>query len=470
MLCPYKINGIDEIPEPLESHDEPKMIRIKKGLDLPLAGKPAQRIDVGVPVQRLALLGRDYPGMKPTMLVAEGERVKLGQPLFSDKKNPRVLYTAPGGGVVSAIHRGERRVFLSVVIALDGDEEISFPACSSAEIPALASTVIEERLLASGLWTALRTRPFSKIPIPGTRPSAIFVSAIDSNPLAADPALIINEQRDFFAAGLGALRPLTTGKIHLCHGEGFNLPIPEGISPAVFSGCHPAGLVGTHIHFLEAIDLQRQVWHLGYQDVIAIGALFLTGRIRVERIVALAGPQMQNPRLLRTRLGADLKELTAEELRPGENRIISGSVLSGHAASGEIAFLGRYHQQVSVIAEEREKKFLDWLLPGFDKYSVKPLFVSALLPTHGFPLGTETHGSPRAMVPIGAFEKVMPLDLQITWLLRSLLAGDSEMAQQLGCLELDEEDLALCSYVCSGKNDYGEHLRRILGKIEEEGA
>jgi Na+-transporting NADH:ubiquinone oxidoreductase subunit A len=446
------------------------MIRIKKGLDLPITGKPAQRIDAGAAVQRVALLAHDYPGMKPTMLVQEGERVKLGQPLFSDKKNPRVHYTSPGCGVVAAINRGERRAFISIVIDLDGDDEISFPACTPAEIPSLAATAIEERLLASGLWTALRSRPFNKIPVPGTRPAAILVTAIDTNPLAADPALIINEQSEFFAAGLNALRPLTAGKVYLCHAAGVNLPLPAGITPATFSGPHPAGLVGTHIHFLEAVDLKRSVWHLGYQDVIAIGALLLTGRIRVERIVALAGPPVERPRLLRSRLGADLQALTGAELCAGENRLISGSVLSGHRAGGEIAYLGRYHQQVSVIPEEREKKFLDWLLPGFNKFSVKPLFASALLPRRDLPLGTDSHGSHRAMVPIGAFEKVMPLDLQITWLLRSLLAGDTEMAQQLGALELDAEDLALCSYVCSGKNDYGEHLRRILNKIEEEGA
>ena len=446
------------------------MILIKKGLDLPINGKPVQRIDAAAAVQRVALLAHDYPGMKPTMLVAEGERVKLGQPLFSDKKNPRVLYTAPGSGVVAAINRGERRAFISLVIALDGDDELSIPSCTAAEIPSLAATEIEERLLASGLWTALRSRPFSKIPVPGTRPAAIFVTALDTNPLAADPALVIHEQSEFFAAGLSALRLLTAGKVHLCHAAGVNLPVPAGISPAAFSGPHPAGLVGTHIHFLEAVDLKRSVWHLGYQDVIAIGALLLTGRIRVERIVALAGPQVQNPRLLRTRLGADLSALTAAELCAGDNRLISGSILSGHRAVGEIAYLGRYHQQISVIPEEREKKFLDWLMPGFGRISVKPLFASALLPRRDLPLGTDSHGSHRAMVPIGAFEKVMPLDLQITWLLRSLLAGDTETAQQLGALELDAEDLALCSYVCSGKNDYGEQLRRILNKIEEEGA
>lgn len=446
------------------------MILIKKGLDLPISGKPAQRIENARPVPHVALLGCDYPGLKPTMLVAEGDRVKLGQPLFSDKKNPLVLYTSPGAGIVAAINRGERRAFISIVIDLDGDDELSFPTTPPEEIFVLTGADIEERLLTSGLWSALRTRPFSKVPVPGTRPAAILVTAIDSNPLAADPGLIIQEKPEFFTAGLSALRLLTDGKVHLCQNEGAHLPLPAGISPAIFSGCHPAGLVGTHIHFLEAIDLKRQVWHLGYQDVIAIGALLLTGRLHPERIVALAGPQVQTPRLLRTRLGADLQVLTDGELLAGDNRVISGSVLSGHRSAGEIAFLGRYHQQVSVIREERERKLLDWLLPGFGKYSVKPLFASTLLPHRDLSLGTDSHGSRRAMVPIGAFEKVMPLDLQITWLLRSLLAGDTEMAQQLGCLELDEEDLALCSYVCSGKNNYGEYLRKILGKIEAEGA
>ena len=444
------------------------MIRIKKGLDLPITGKPAMLIDTGAAVGRVALLAQDYPGMKPTLLVAEGERVKLGQPLFSDKKSPRVLYTSPGCGVVTAINRAERRAFISIVIAIDGDDEVSFPACTSDKILALSGTVIKERLLAAGLWTALRCRPFSKVPTPGTRPAAIFVTAIDSNPLAADPSTVIKEQRDYFSAGLSALRPLTDGKVHLCHGEGSRLPIPAGITATTFSGCHPAGLVGTHIHFLEAVDLRRQVWHIGYQDVIAIGALLLTGRIMTERIVALAGPGVKNPRLLRTRLGANLNELTTGELSDGETRIISGSVLSGHLACGETAFLGRYHNQVSVLPEERERRFLDWLMPGRDKHSVKRLFTGSFLPRRDLPLTTSLHGSPRAMVPVGAYEKVMPLELQITWLLRSLLANDPDMARDLGCLELDEEDLALCSYVCPGKSDYGRQLRQILTRIEEE--
>lgn len=448
---------------------ESRMVKITRGLDLPIAGSPEGRIDSGPSVHHVALLGQDYKGVRPGMLVQAGDRVKLGQPLFFDKKHPEVLFTSQASGKVSAINRGERRVFVSLVINLDGNDEVSFPSVKEGEIPGLSDRDVEKLLLDSGLWTALRTRPFSKIPVPGDRPSAIFVTAMETNPLAADPAQIITGQQRYFSAGLQALRPLTKGKVYLCHAHGANIPVAEGITDRVFSGPHPAGLSGTHIHFLHPADIQRQVWHLGYQDVIAIGALFLTGRIMTERIVALGGPQVKNPRLLRSRLGADLNELTRTELHNGENRIISGPVFSGHGAFGDTSFLGRYHTQISVLPEERERKFLDWMLPGFGKHSVKRIFASSLIPPRKFSFSTNTHGSLRAMVPVGAYEKVMPLDIQITWLLRSLLAEDVEMAQNLGCLELDEEDLALCSYVCPGKIDYGYHLRKILNRIEEEG-
>lgn len=444
---------------------QPGTHRITAGLDLPLSGNPEGRIDEGAPVLRVAFLGRDYLGMKPTMLVEEGDKVALGQPLFSDKKNPAVLFTSPGSGKVAAIRRGERRAFISIEIELEGEDEVRFPV---AGIPESASD-IEKLLLKSGLWTSLRTRPFSKIPVPGTSPAAIFITAMDTNPLAAAPALVIAKQKKSFLAGLQALCPLTSGKVYLCCDERTDLPSDDAITVATFSGPHPAGLSGSHIHLLEPVDTQHQVWQIGYQDVIAIGALFLTGRLMTERIVALGGPAVKSPRLLRTRLGADLSAVTAKELADGENRVISGSVLSGHAAAGQLAFLGRYHNQISVVPEERERRFLDWMMPGFGKHSVKRLFASSFLPGATPSFTTSNHGSLRAMVPIGAYEKVMPLDLKITWLLRSLLAQDLEMAQKLGCLELDEEDLALCSYVCPGKIDYGYHLRQVLDKIEEEG-
>lgn len=445
------------------------MIQIKKGLELPIRGAPKMQIEDSPQVSRVALLGDDYQDMKPTLLVAEGEQVILGQPLFADKKNPKVLYTSPASGRVVAINRGERRVFLSLVIAISGREEKNFPMTPMERLDRLTAEEVEQQLLDSGMWPSLRTRPYSKTPTPGTRPAALFVTAIDTNPLAADPQIAISEKATKFEAGLKVLRHLTKGKVYLCKKPGAQVPAPEGITVSEFSGCHPAGLVGTHIHFLERVDQQRSVWHVGYQDVIAIGHLFLTGRLLTERIVALGGPAVQTPRLVRTRLGACLSELVAGQLHAGENRVISGSVLSGRSATQDFDFLGRYHNQVSVIAEDRQRKFLGWCQPGLKQFSVKNVFVSSLLPRRALPMTTSTHGSPRAMVPIGSFEKVMPLHVKATWLLRSLLTLDTDLAQRLGCLELDEEDLALCSFVCSGKIDYGYFLRQTLNKIEEEG-
>jgi len=426
-------------------------------------------VEEGPPVRHVALLGHDYHGMKPTLLVAEGDRVRLGQPLFSDKKNPGILYTSPASGKVVAVNRGDRRVFLSLVIEISGNDETDFPTTPAGQLNQLSAEDIEKQLLLSGLWTSLRTRPYSKVPAPDTRPEALFVTAMDSNPLAADPQVAMGEKPAELSAGLTILRRLTTGSVYLCKSPEAEIAVPEGITVREFSGCHPAGLVGTHIHFLERVDQQRRVWHLGYQDVIAIGHLFLAGRLLTERVIALAGPSVKVPRLVRTRLGACLSELVSGQLHDGDHRVISGPVLSGRHAFDAHDFLGRYHNQVSVLPEDRQREFMGWAMPGFNRFSVKKIFASSFLPTRLQDMTTSTHGSLRAMVPIGAFEKVMPLNIKATWLLRSLLTLDTDLAQSLGCLELDEEDLALCSFVCSGKIDYGHHLRQALQKIEEEG-
>ncbi|BBR60406.1 MULTISPECIES: Na(+)-translocating NADH-quinone reductase subunit A [unclassified Klebsiella] len=447
------------------------MIKITKGLDLPIAGLPdRQRID-DVTVNRVAVKGEEYVGLRPSMAVKEGDRVVKGQLLFEDKKIPGVRFTAPASGTVSAIHRGERRVLQSVVIDIDGDASLNFTAYSADDLATLPREVVAAQLIESGMWTAMRTRPFSKTPAPGTAPAAIFVTAMDTNPLAADPQPIILAQREAFNAGLTVLTRLTDGKVHVCQSSGGKLGgHPQGqVTFNQFTGPHPAGLVGTHIHFLEPVSLNKQVWHLNYQDVIAYGKLFLEGVLWTERIIALGGPQVKQPRLLRTCLGADLDALVEGELHEGENRVLSGSVLNGSRATGPQAFLGRFHLQVSVLKEGREKELLGWVAPGRDKYSITRTTLGHFLKKKLFNLSTDTHGGERAMVPIGNYERVMPLDILPTMLLRDLLAGDTDSAQALGCLELDEEDLALCTYVCPGKYEYGPVLRHVLTQIEQEG-
>ncbi|MGP0174012.1 Na(+)-translocating NADH-quinone reductase subunit A [Pseudomonas sp. NCHU5208] len=445
------------------------MIKLKHGLDLPITGAPTQRIEAGRPVRSVAVIGFDYHGMKPTMEVEVGDRVKLGQLLFTDKKTPGVRYTAPAAGVISAIHRGERRVLQSVVIDVEGDEQETFAQYAADQLESLSDEQVRENLQQSGLWTALRTRPFSKVPAIDAVPSSIFVTAIDTHPLAADPALIINEQAEAFEQGLKVLGNLA--KVFLCKAEGASLPGEKlaKVHSEAFAGPHPAGLPGTHIHFLDPVSASKSVWQIGYQDVIAVGKLFTTGQLFVERVVALGGPVAEQPRLLRTRLGANLEELTAGELKPGANRVISGSVFGGRTARGAFAFLGRYHNQVSCLSEGNEREMMHYLRAGVNKHSVLNIFVSKLASGKLFDFTTTTNGSPRAMVPVGNYEAVMPLDILPTQLLRYLIVGDTEMAQKLGCLELDEEDLALCTYVCAGKYEYGPILRDNLTRIEKEG-
>ena len=447
------------------------MIKITKGLNLPIAGMPSQQISSKPAVKRVALLGEEYIGMRPSMAVREGDRVQKGQLLFEDKKNPGVRFTAPASGTISAIHRGERRVLQSVVIDVDGDDAVHFPRYELADLAGLTREAVQRQLLESGMWTAFRTRPFSKIPAPGSVPAAIFVTAIDTNPLAADPQPIILAQREAFDAGLTLLTRLTDGKVHVCQASGGKLgghPVGQ-VTFNQFAGPHPAGLVGTHIHFLEPVSLHKQVWHLNYQDVIAVGKLFLEGELSVERIIALGGPQVKEPRLIKTCSGASLDELLADELLDDENRIISGSVLSGTHARGPHAFLGRFHLQISVVKEGREKELFGWVMPGKDKFSITRTTLGHFMKRKLFNFSTDTNGGERAMVPIGNYERVMPLDILPTMLLRDLLAGDTDSAQALGCLELDEEDLALCTYVCPGKYEYGPALRSVLTQIEQEG-
>ncbi len=442
-----------------------------KGLDLPLAGAPEQTIVAGPTIKTVALVADDYVGMKPTMEVAEGDTVKLGQVLFTDKKTVGVKHTSPGAGRVVAVHRGPKRKFESVVVELEGDASEKFTAYRDENLAQLSRGKVQQNLIDSGLWTALRTRPFSKNPAPGTSPYALFVTATDTNPHAADPALVIAEKPAEFVAGLQALSTLTDGKTWLCKAVGASLPGEDlgCVEVAEFGGPHPAGLAGTHMHFLAPVSLERPCWDINYQDVLAIGHLFLTGELTMDRVVSVAGPAAENPRLVRTRIGASLDDLT--DGTKGGVRTISGSALSGRARRAMAEHLGRRHLQVTQLTEGTEREFLGWMGPGFGKFSVLRIFAENWIGKLGkqFNLTTSTEGSHRAIVPLGQYERVLPLDIIPTPLLKSLCVKDTEELQLLGGLELDEEDLSLCSFVCASKGEYGPMLRECLTMVERDG-
>ncbi len=448
------------------------MIKIKRGLDLPIAGQPSQQITDGNAINEVAVLGYEYPTMKPSMRVREGDTVKKGQVIFEDKKNPGVIYTAPASGQVMSVNRGDRRVFESLVIKLDGQNtSVDFDSYINKPAADYSADELIKLMVESGMWTALRQRPYDKVPAIDSLPSSIFVAAIDTRPLAADPAVVIAEQAEAFAQGLQLLTRLTEGKIHVTKAPGAQINVPEikSLTVTEFGGKHPAGLVGTHIHFLDAASDSKQVWHIGYQDVIALAKLIETGELYTDRVVAIAGPQVKSPRLVRTQFGASLVQLLAEETEGADNRLISGSVLGGFSGKAHENYLGRYANQVSVLAEDRERHPFRYLsFTGNDRHSVKNIYLSKLF--GGLKkMTTNANGSERAMVPVGSYEEVMPLDILPTQLLRAIIIGDMDTAISLGVLELNEEDLSICTYVSPGKYEYGPLLRDMLYQIEKEG-
>jgi len=444
---------------------------IKEGLDLPITGGPKQIIEKGNKVKTVAILGKDYVGLKPKMMVAEGDTVKLGQVLFTDKQNQGVNFTSPAAGVVKEINRGAKRVLQSVVIELKGTAQESFTKYAKKDLASLTADQVKENLLASGLWTSFLTRPYGKIPAVDATASSIFVTAIDTRPLAADPVVVIKEREDDFSAGLAIVAKLTEGKTYLCKATGSEVVTADSVQTEEFSGPHPAGLPSTHIHFLDPVNAEKQVWHVDYQAVIAIGALFSTGKLNVNRVVSLAGPAVTKPRLLETRVGANTNDLVAGELGDAENRVISGSVLFGHEAADAFAYLGCYSNQVSVLQEGRQRELFGWIVAGKDKYSAMNVYTSSKdrKANRLFPLTTDKNGSNRAIVPVGVYETVMPMDILPTPLLKALVVGDTDQAQLLGGLELVEEDVSLFTFVDPGKHDFAPVLRANLTKIEKEG-
>jgi Na+-transporting NADH:ubiquinone oxidoreductase subunit A len=409
-------------------------VQIKHGLDIPISGAPEQSVYPGSPIHHLALCGLDYPGLKPKVLVTEGDKVGLGGALFVDKRDPVVQYCSPGQGTVVAINRGARRILQTIVIRLDtsGIEELAYNALTNEEIQNLDRDGVASRLHESGLWTAFRTRPYSRVPLASSVPRAIFVTAIDTQPLATDPQVVIRPEADAFANGLQVVSHLTAGAVNLCTGSGWNIPVPdiEGLQQIEFIGPHPAGLPGTHIHHLDPVGPDRTVWHIGYQDVIAIGKLFTTGKIHTERVIALSGDPVSKPRLISTRLGASTEEILKDETINCETgRVVSGSVLTGRLAKENLAYLGRYHIQLSIINDDSHKSLFGWLGIRPRLYTTSSLSLKKNGHKNKWPFTTALNGRYTGMLPIEIFDNVVPLDMLLSPLLRAWMNVDSQDLQ-----------------------------------------
>jgi Na+-transporting NADH:ubiquinone oxidoreductase subunit A len=393
-----------------------------------------------------------------------GDRVRIGQTLFVDRRHPELRFPSPASGTVSAVHRGDARRFIGVEVQVGVTKFVEFPPVRLSDLRSWSREKTTERLLEAGDWIALHARPFGRIATPGNPPAAIFVRAMDSNPLAADAAVVLRERPEDLLVGLTALSRLTDGSLYLCSGPGaIEAPLEvERLELVEFVGPHPAGLVGTHIHHLLPVSSDRRVWYVGYQDVLAIGHLFRTGRPDPSRIISLAGPAMRSPRLLRTTIGAGTEDLVDGELNIESCRIISGSILSGRTATRPGAFLGRYHEQLCAIPERAPQASGAWWVPSWKRLRRVPWWRATPA------WSNELHGESTAFCPLDLFERGFPLRLPISPLLRALAAGDARAAAAFGALELDEEDLALSSYLCASKLEYGPLLRTVLNQLAEQ--
>ena len=434
------------------------MIKISKGLDLPISGKPAITISDEPKISSVSLLANDFVGMKPTMLVKDNDEVKAGQQLFEDKKNPGVFFVAPAGGVIKSINRGDKRKFLSIEIEISQNEDfVDYDM-------GINQDEIKNTLFNSGLWNAFRTRPFNRTPKISSSPEALFINCCDTNPLSVDPYEIINLEKDSFDLGLEIIKELFNCDIHLTYQNSNFDNTLSGINYHQFAGPHPAGLVGTHISKIHPVNINSKVWTINFQDIISIGYLKRNKKIKTTKIISLGGPAVFEPSLIRVRYGCNLDEITAGKIEDN-SRVISGSVLHGHESEGVMKYLGYYDSQVSVIPDEVNEIFLNWLMPGSSLHSKLNVFISSFIRPKKYIFNTSIGGGNRAIVPISSYEEVVPMDILVTQLLKSLVVSDIEMAIDLGMLELVPEDLSLCSYVCPSKYDYSSILMDNLNKL-----
>jgi len=437
------------------------VIKIKKGLDLPISGLPSISVTDEPKIMSVALLSNDFVGMKPTMMVKINDQVKAGQKLFEDKKNEGVFFTSPAGGTIKAINRGEKRRFISVEIDVSNNEEFE-----TFEIGDNKND-IKSTLINSGLWNSFRTRPFNRTPKTSDNPDKVFINCCDTNPLAIDPYEIIKLDKDLFDEGLRVISNLFECDIHLTYqNNGFDTSNND-INYHQIIGPHPAGLSSVHISKIYPVNLSRTVWTINYQDIISIGYLSINNKIRTYKYISLAGPSVFEPSLLKVRYGANIDEVIAGKVET-ESRIISGSVLYGHISTDVMNYLGFYDSQISCIPDELNDNFLSWLNPGSKLHSKLNVFKSSFFRPKDFTFNTSNNGADRAIVPISSYEEVLPMNILVTQLLKSLVVADTELSIDLGMLELVPEDLALCSYICPSKYDYSSLLIDNLNKTFSE--
>lgn len=444
----------------------PDVIKLRKGLDIKLKGRAEETVKPAPVPDTYGLKPTDFPGFTPKLAVKAGDEVKTGAPLFFDKYNPEVLVTAPVGGKVVSVNRGERRKILEVIV--EPSIDAGFAEFKKADPLTLSGDEIKDQLLKSGLWPFIKRRPYGVIAKPTEQPKAIFISTFNTAPLAPNYEFVLKGQESAFQTGLNALSRLTSGKVFLGIKEGSDLAKFKNAEVRSFSGPHPAGNVGVQIHHISPISKGEVAWTIDALDVLFIGRLFETGEVDMSKIVVLAGSEVEKPMYYSIKAGTRISALTSGNLKKeGNKRIISGNVLTGTKVN-EDSYLGFYDSMVTVIPEGDEYEFMGWAKPGIDKYSAGKTFLSSLLPKKEYSLNANIHGGERAYVMTGQYEKLVPMDILPVYLMKAIIANDIDKMEQLGLYEIIEEDFALCEYACTSKIKVQDIIRGGINLLMKE--
>jgi Na+-transporting NADH:ubiquinone oxidoreductase subunit A len=447
----------------------PQVYRIRKGLNINLKGKAEKIFVKADPAEFYAVKPTDFHLLAPKLEVKEGDAVKAGTALFHDKANPEIKFTSPVSGVVASISRGERRIIQEVIIKASA--ELAYEPFPKGDPAAMNRDQILSVILTSGLWPAIRQRPYNIIASPAHTPKSIFISAFDTAPLGPDYDFLIKGSEKEFQAGIDVLAQLTPGAVHINISDEY--PASSAFSKArnarvnYFRGPHPAGNVGVQIHRLDPVNKGDFVWTVGPQEVIMIGRLFLNGLYDASKVVALTGSEILRARYYKLISGAGIKSITSNNVMEGDHRYISGNVLTGKRIEPE-GYVGYYDSQVTVIPEGTDPEFLGWAMPGFGKFSMSRTFFSWLAPGREYKVNTNIQGGHRAFVATGIYEKVLPMKIYPMQLFKAIMFEDIELMEKLGIYEIAEEDVALCEYVCPSKMELQALVRKGLDLMIKE--
>ena len=445
-----------------------KDIYLKKGLNIRMIGEAEQVYSTIEDSKIYELKPTDFHGLIPKLTVKLGDKVKSGTILFHDKYNEKIKFCSPASGEISKIVRGPKRRIMKIEISTNNFmeyEDLSFSQNN------LNREKIIDIMCSSGVWPFIRQKPFDTIANPSDTPKSIFISSFNSAPNAIDNDFALYGKEDLFQQGIDIIAKLTSGITHL-NIDGYSNPSKvfinaKNVQINKISGAHPAGNVGIQIHHIDPINKDDIIWYLGPQDVLTIATLFKEKKFNASRIIAVTGSQIKKPKYYRTIAGVSVRNFLKDNLKKGETRIISGDVLTGKQIDQSDG-LGFYDYQITAIPEGNTSKFMGWIMPGLDRFSASRTFLSWLMPTKKYNLNTNLNGEERAYVMTGEYEKVLPMDIYPTHLIKAIMIEDIELMENLGIYEVSTEDFALCEFVCTSKIEVQKIIRHGLDLIQKE--